>query len=363
MSRQRLGILLHDFSPGGTERIALRLAGAWSREKRDVVVLCGDPFGALASQVPKNVDLITPESPIRRGWQSRRRLGAWAANACRDFHIDGLMVPGNFHFAAVPRLRAGCGPGLAVICKLSNPIDRIDRAVPARYLAARRMTRRLAGADAVVAMSPALELEARCRLGALPFEMIDEPILDDLRPHSGLHFTRSERQGLISAGRFVGQKDFERAIRTMPFLIDQQVHLTILGDGPDLPRLDRIAAASEAASRIHLPGRVSDVTSWLAKSRVLLLTSRYEGFPAIAVEAIANGVRVVATDCSPAIREIISSTEVGEVVPTGHPRDLAAAVDRQLRQPPVKIEVIQHLNQRFSLLRSAQRYLALFDSI
>ena len=361
MTRQRLGILLHDLSPGGTERIALRLAAEWARQGREVSVFCGDPAGALRAQFPEGIRMISPLRPIVRGWRSRQRLGAWAARVCRLEKIEGLFVPGNFHLAGLPALRAGRAPGMVVVCKLSNPVRRLDRSAWARQHAQQRMSRRLRNADAIVAMSVALAEEARLMLGGLRLRIIEEPILDD-DPLCDEDLP-AERRGIVAAGRFVPQKDFPLAVRTLRHLADRTGELTIVGDGAQFQKVRDLVRDTGLSERVILPGRVSDVGPFLRRSRVLLLSSRYEGFPAVAVEALANGARVVATDCSPAIREIISRPDLGEIVPTRDPRDLAAAVDRQLAEPPVDSHAMARLQGRFGLARSARCYLDLFDSL
>lgn len=360
MRRQRLGVLLHDLSPGGTERIALRLAGEWARRGRDVSIFCGDPAGALRAQLPVGARVISPPGPIARAWRSRQRLGAWAATACREEKVEGLFIPGNFHVAALPALCGGRMQGMVVVCKLSNPVKRSDRGAGAQQYAQRRMAKRLRDADAVVAMSPALAEEASRTLGELPLRMIEEPILNDDPDENEL---TAERRGIVAAGRFVLQKDFALAVQTLAHVADQEAELTIVGDGPLLGDVRDLVAAAKLCARVHLPGRVGDVGPWFRRSRLLLLSSRYEGFPAVAVEALAAGARIVATDCSPAMYEIVNGSEFGEIVPSRNPRDLAAAIDRQLLQGPVPSAAIAALQQRFGLGRSAQRYLDLFDSL
>lgn len=361
VKRQRIGILLHDFSFGGTERIALRLAGEWAARGREVSIICGDRTGAIRTNLADGITVISPHKPIARTWGSRQRLAAWAAKACRAQAIQGLFVPGNFHFAALPALRGPAASDIAVVCKISNPVHRSDRRPWAQQYSQRRMAARLARADAVVAMSAALAQEAREALGSLPFSVIEEPILDDrLRPDKDLE---GERRGIVAAGRFVPQKNFALAVQTLAHLGDKTTELTIIGDGAELNQVGELARRLGLARRVYFPGRVGDVRPWLSTSRVLLLSSRYEGFPAIAVEALASGVRVVATDCSPAIREIISSAELGEIVPSADPREMAAAIGRQLAATPVTQAAIRRLHRQFGLGRSAGRYLELFDSL
>lgn len=74
-----LGIVLHDLPLGGTERIALRLAGAWAARGVAVTVFVGHASGPLAALAPGAATLVAADPPIPRGRGSRERLGHAAA--------------------------------------------------------------------------------------------------------------------------------------------------------------------------------------------------------------------------------------------------------------------------------------------
>lgn len=357
----RIGILLHDFSAGGTERVALRLAGEWARTGRDVTIICGDPTGPLSTMVPPGIVLTSPLRPLRRSWRSRHRLGSFAGRVCGSQGISCLFVPGNFHFAALPAIRASAPHDMRLIVKLSNPMARLDRGPARRTLACARAAKNLRHADALVAMSPSLADDVRPATGRVRLQIIDEPILDDDLP---LVEERPEhRTGIVSAGRFVWQKDFALAVRAFALAKSSALHLTVLGDGPGRAALRSLAVRLGVAEGVSLPGRVDDIRPWLKRSKVFLMSSRFEGFPAVAIEALAAGARLVITDCTPAVREIVGLGDVGEMVPTRNPSDIADALRRQLSSGPVPPGVIAGLHSRFSLRRSAQRYLHLIDTL
>lgn len=358
---RKIGILLHDLSAGGTERIALRLAGEWARNGREITIICGDPTGPLKMMVPQGVTLKSPLQPLRRAWSSRDRLGSFAASTCRSHDILRLFVPGNFHFAALPALRASAPAGLKLVAKLSNPIARSDRGPLAQRYACSRAANNLRHSDAVVAMSLLLADDARLATGGVPLHVIDEPILDD---HLNLvEEGRGQRAGVVAAGRFVPQKDFALAVRAMAHAKSLTTRLTVLGDGPKRAGVRSLALRLGVADRISLPGRVDDIRPWLERAKVFLISSRFEGFPAVAIEALAAGARLVTTDCTPAVREIVEGPEVGEVVPTRDPSLIAEALERQLLLGPVPNGVITDLHRRYSIGRAAASYLQLLDSL
>jgi glycosyltransferase involved in cell wall biosynthesis len=71
--------------------------------------------------------------------------------------------------------------------------------------------------------------------------------------------------------------------------------LTIAGGGPDIEAVRRRVEASPFSARIELAGQVSDERKYelLARARLLMMTSRREGFPRVVAEAMASGLPVV----------------------------------------------------------------------
>jgi glycosyltransferase involved in cell wall biosynthesis len=66
----------------------------------------------------------------------------------------------------------------------------------------------------------------------------------------------------------------------------------------------------------------------MAAAEVVVLTSDYEGYPAVAVEALAAGAYVVSSNCSVGMRDILLTDELGAIVTVQRPAEFAAALRR-----------------------------------
>ncbi|MBS28075.1 MAG: hypothetical protein CL566_04005 [Alphaproteobacteria bacterium] len=99
---------------------------------------------------------------------------------------------------------------------------------------------------------------------------------------------------LVGAGRLTDQKGFDRLIEAAPHLpADSRV--TIFGEGPNHAALAGRIAALGLGARIRLAGYRADLAPHLAGADALVMPSRWEGLPNVALEALALGTPVFAT--------------------------------------------------------------------
>ena len=118
----RILVVLHDFSGGGTERVAIRLANQWARMGREVRIFCGTEAGPLRSLVEAQVFVEQADPILPRSLFSRIRLGFALAAAADRFQPDAVFAPGNFHLLAMAAFGLRDRSGAATLCKISNPL-------------------------------------------------------------------------------------------------------------------------------------------------------------------------------------------------------------------------------------------------
>lgn len=135
---------------------------------------------------------------------------------------------------------------------------------------------------------------------------------------------------LLAAGRMVPQKRFDNLLRAFAQLKDKSAQLTILGDGPLRRELERLAHFLGIAARVDMPGYVGDILPSLRRSDLFVLSSDYEGLPAVILEALACNIPVATTESFFAARELLGKTPSCAVVPIGDPHALALAIDQCL---------------------------------
>ena len=158
-----------------------------------------------------------------------------------------------------------------------------------------------------------------------PFEQVAPEAVVRLRQEWG-----AERDTLVIGfvGRLVEQKSIETLIRAFAILARQyagDARLAIVGDGPLRASLQRCASESGIAQHVVWTGFREDVPTVMKAFDIFALTSVFEGFGLVLIEAMAARRPVVATSVS-AIPEVVADGETGLLARPRDPQSIAAAL-------------------------------------
>jgi glycosyltransferase involved in cell wall biosynthesis len=350
-----IGIVLHDFPLGGTERIALRLAQAWIARGIAVTLFVGDDRGPLRALLPPGARLVPADPPVVRGRGSRRRLGRAAADHFSRAPVDGLFVPGNFHWEIVPAL-ARIPDRPVIVAQISSPLRMQQRGWLGQAVFERRMRRLLRDADALVAMGALHQEQADAIMGRPTATMIPLPALDDSRPAGA-----AAGGTILGAGRLIRQKGFDLLIDAFDGLNDPEAHLVIAGSGPEEQALAAQIARLGLGDRVTLAGFTPDIRPLLDSARLFVMASRFEGYGAVILEALGAGRPVVATRSTPAVDDVLNDRERGIVVPVEDVPALAAALCTMLDRLPPDPDRLAASVDRYRIGAGADAYLACFE--
>jgi phosphatidylinositol alpha-1,6-mannosyltransferase len=173
---------------------------------------------------------------------------------------------------------------------------------------------------------------------------------------------------IACVGRLVHRKGFDLAIKAMPDIwkTRPEVHLAILGNGPELANLQKLAASLDRPSQVHFFTNPDDqfLASAYARASALAFPARQqgadvEGFGIVCLEAAAAGVPVVATSTG-GIAEAVQDGQTGFLVEPDNLGSLAAAVLRVVGDPGLRhrmSEASKLWAAQFSWQKSADKLL------
>ena len=157
---------------------------------------------------------------------------------------------------------------------------------------------------------------------------------------------------VVAAGRLTNQKGFDRLIPAFEQVVREHPEWTlrIYGSGPHRARLEKIIRDRDLYNNVRLMGRANSMGEELAKASIYAMSSRFEGFPMVLLEAMSKRLAVVSFDCPRGPSDLITPGTDGLLVPEGDVDGLARALLRLVED--------EELRRRFgaAALRTAGRY-------
>ena len=143
-------------------------------------------------------------------------------------------------------------------------------------------------------------------------------------------------------------------------------HLLIVGDGPRRAALERFAHSLELEAKAHFLGHREDVEELLAAIDILVLPSRFEGMPNVALEAMRAGKPVVATRI-PGMEEVVVDGATGILVEPEQPFALAKALGRLLGDADLRRRLgeagKQRVTESFAIEPMVEQYVRLYEEL
>lgn len=312
---------------GGAERVLTLLADAFADRGHQVILMTLDSYGRDFFRVSPRVQRIA----LGLHRPSRTWLTRWYGNLLKILAIRRVIARVRpdvlVSFLSEVNILAtfACaGSGTPVL--VSERVDPRSHGMTRLRERLRWMAYRRAAGLVVQTRAVAAWISS-AHAGLPQVSVIPNPVLPPSAAVAREH--GNARPYLFAAGRLTWQKGFDVLIRALALLVSQGVDLdlVIAGEGWGEERaLLELAVELGVSARVRLVGRVEDVSSWLADAFAFVLSSRYEGFPNVLLEALACGTATIATDCPSGPREILEDGRLGMLVPCEDPAAIAAAV-------------------------------------
>ena len=367
----RLAFLLADLNTGGVQHAVIRIATAMATAGCRVTLLVCEPGGKLEAALPPSLRCVH----LPKASKIAARLSALRADPTawrllrrpllsrRETQLLPSLVgltdylrrePPDTLFSAAPALNvwaylarrlAGAATRL-VVSERSHFSSGKPRKLQRKQILAPMMRHAYARADQVVAVSHGVARDLVDNVGVAPehITVLHNPTIGPdfasrmAAPVDHPWFAKDGPPVLLSVGRLAGQKDLPtlisafaiaRSKRELRLVLLGEKNATAAGKG-DIHSLIEGAGVTED---VALLGYDPNPIRYMARADLFLLSSRFEGFPNVLLEAVAAGCPVVSTDCPSGPFELLDGGRYGRLVPVGDPEAMAAAILASLDEP------------------------------
>ena len=173
----------------------------------------------------------------------------------------------------------------------------------------------------------------------------------------------SKKFSLLAMGRLNRLKNFHLLIRSFALLDKDLFSLRIVGEGEEESSLRQLVSDLRLSDFVEIVPFTQAPAVFMAEADALVLSSRSEGFPNVAIEALACGTPIVATSCNGVMNEIVFDGFNGYVSATDTPEELAGCI-KSIREIKVDREAIKEdVVTRFGMRKIIAVYETLFSEI
>ena len=190
------------------------------------------------------------------------------------------------------------------------------------------------------------------------FSFIEEKLENSVKPES----YKSDSKNVVAIGNLSSRKGFDNLLKVFNNLKDNNIILHILGDGKDKELL-YLLKQDLGLENVIFHGVQKNPYPFLKFADLFILSSRYEGFPNVLLEAGACGTYSLANNCKGGINEIIQPKINGEISDIENHKEFAKKILEVLELTHNKGSIRNSIQSRFSKEIILEKYFEVFEKI
>lgn len=362
---------LPSLSGGGAERTLVNIANGLNREKYNVHFLVidkpdeGKYKDEYSSLLKADIHIHNLEIKIcKRNYpQIVLRMGRLIKTIKPEIVMSTMLRPNLMLVAA---LKTICYKG-KVILRESNNRSATNTTILERLLIKYCYGRY---ADKVVALSEGVkkDLSKNFKIPSKCIHVIYNPIdIEAINELKNEPVELKKGNTIVAAGRLTSQKNYPCLITALALLKKKcDFNMYILGKGELEQKVRELIKKRGLENNVFMLGFQNNPYKYFVKSDVFVLSSDWEGFGHVIVEAMACGTAVVSTNCPYGPDEIISNYKDGILVPVQNPIEIAKAIMKILKDNNLKERLVNNGLKRaqdFSRDKIVLKYEELFDDV
>lgn len=342
--------ILPDLETGGAERIVTTIANHLSRDRFDIKILLLRKQGGYLSLIKKDVEII--DLNIERIRNSLKPILSQIYRRKPDIVFSGFGEV-NAYLSLFIKLF----PKIKFIARETNVVSEhvTRKEIKFFYNFYNNYQKIIAQSDDMMndlVDNFNIKKHKITKINnPVDFEFINEKLLISIKPES----FKYNYKNVVAIGNLSARKGFDNLLKVFSRLKNENIILHILGDGKDRELLHQMKDFL-GLKKVIFHGRQENPYQFLKFADLFILSSRYEGFPNVLLEAGACGTYSLANNCRGGINEIIQDKVNGEISDIENHEDFSQKI-MQILQGYYDADVIKaSIKSRFSKEIILDRY-------
>ena len=324
--------VMHELTIGGAEGVICNILNNLDREKFDIHLCLFKKKGTLIETLKK--DVVIHDLKASRVITGGHKLFSLTSQLKPDIVFSSITHVNLLIAAFIPLLRPFCKNTKFITREVNIP------SIRAKYIPkSKRLDyfyrRVIHNFDAVIAQSNYMkeDIHKSYNVDSRKIFVINNPLNIKqiqktlLKDRTDEQLFNPDKINILAVGVLRRQKGFDILLKVMPLLSDKY-HLNIIGEGKERNLLEAMILELDISEKVTFLGFQKNPYKYMRDADINVLSSRYEGFPNVILEANACGKFVVAFACPGVSEEIIHNNVNGFLVEPGNYRALAAAIKK-----------------------------------
>ena len=362
MDRKKILFLMHELSMGGAQRVTSNLANEFSQKNYDVHIILFTKKGELVESLNKSV--VVHYLDVKKVSKGIPKMLKILLAEKPDIIFSGITHVTLLLATFIPFLRFFLKETCFMMREVSIPSQRIKyikKAKQKTFL----YKHFIVNFDHIVAQSNFMkeDMVQTYNIQKERISVINNPLnLKNINLKAYKEETvlfDASKINLLATGRLGPEKGFEQLLELMPIL-GKGYHLHIIGKGPEQNRLEMKIEALGIEDKVTLHGEKKNPYAYMKRADIALLSSEYEGYPNVLLEANACGTFAIAFACPGVNDEIIKEGINGYLVENKNIEAMVLSIEKYVNMKKNHQEIIKSV-ERYDVHSIGKKYEELWE--
>ena len=362
--KKKILFAMHELTLGGAQRVIVNIVNAMDKELYETHLCVFNNKGQLLNEIDEDVLVHNMDKKrVLFGILSFFRL---ILKLKPNVVFTGITHINTLTYLGIPIFNLIKRNILFVTREVNNP------SIRSKYLKKSKLLdkvykRTINNFDLVIAQSSYMkkDIVRSYHISEEKVKVVPNPINLDiinqkLQEQITDSFGKKESFNILAVGGLRFQKGFDQLLEIVE-KSDQKFYFTIIGEGQERGNLEQIISERNLHHRVTLLGARSNPYKYIKDSDLFILTSRYEGFPNVVLEANACGNFVVAYNCPGVDEEIIKEGINGSLVEVGNSSMFCDKLNKYSKTDHDKNSIISGVI-KYDSLNIAKIYVKTFEN-